>query len=110
MSSVSFSPDGSQVVSGSDDETVRIWDVQSGQEVCKLEGHSGPVISVSFSPDGSQVVSGSYKTIRIWDVQSGQEVCKLEGHSDSVSSVSFSPDGSQVVSGSDDITVRIWDV
>ena len=56
-------------MSGSRDKTLRIWDVQSGQEVCKLEGHSSVVRSVSFSPDGRQVVSGSSdKTVRIWDV------------------------------------------
>src|SRR5580658_731106 len=67
---VAFSPDGSRVVCGSEDSTIRIWDVETGKSVIgPLEGHRGTVGSVAFSPDGSRVVSGSYDhTIRIWDV------------------------------------------
>ena len=73
--SVSFSPDGRRIVSGSYDRTIRIWDAESGQELSKLEGHTAVVLSVSFSPDGRRIVSGSDdKTIRIWDAESGQEL------------------------------------
>ena len=66
VKSVSFSPDGRRIVSGSRDETIRIWDAESGQELLKLEGRSGSVFSVSFSPDGRRIVSGSDDmTIRI---------------------------------------------
>ena len=66
--SVSFSPDGRRIVSGSSDRTIRIWDAESGQELLKLEGHSSYVSSVSFSPDGRRIVSGGDdRTIRIWD-------------------------------------------
>ncbi|KFA81064.1 hypothetical protein S40288_09832 [Stachybotrys chartarum IBT 40288] len=108
--SVAFSGDGRQVVSGSGDKTVRIWDATTGECVRTLKGHSSWVTSVAFSGDGRQVVSGSYdKTVRIWDATTGACVCTLEGHSSWVSSVAFSGDGHQVVSGSDDQTARIWD-
>src|SRR5689334_22972171 len=69
--SVSFSPDGLTIVSGSDDNTVRIWDVASGTEIKQLTGHTSFVTSVSFSPDGSTIASGSWdNTVRIWDVAS----------------------------------------
>ncbi|CCA76475.1 hypothetical protein PIIN_10468, partial [Serendipita indica DSM 11827] len=74
VNSVEFSPDGSQIVSGSDDNTIRLWDAATGQAVGEpLRGHEGWVLAVAFSPDGSQIVSGSYdKTIRLWDVATGQ--------------------------------------
>jgi WD40 repeat protein/serine/threonine protein kinase len=108
--SVSFSPDGARIASGSGDLTVRIWDAVSGAERATLKGHSSLVRSVSFSPDGTQIVSGSDdSTVKIWDAVSGAERATLKGHSSLVSSVSFSPDGTQIVSGSDDTTVKIWD-
>jgi WD40 repeat protein len=60
VNSVSFSPDGQWIASGSYDYTVRIWNVESGECVRTLEGHSGEVSSVSFSPDGTRVASGSW--------------------------------------------------
>src|ERR1700761_3739240 len=109
VGSVAFSPDGTRVVSGSYDKTVRIWTASTGEEEHRLEGHSDPVRSVAFSPDGTRVVSGSWdKTVRIWNASTGEEEHRLEGHSFSVMSVAFSPDGTRVVSGSRDETVRIW--
>ena len=61
MNSVSFSPDGTKVASGSDDNTVKLWDVTSGECLQTLEGHSSYVMSVSFSPDGTKVASGSWR-------------------------------------------------
>ena len=71
--SVAFSHDGSQVVSGSDDMTVRIWNVMTGEIEARLEGHRDMVMSVAFSYDGSQVVSGSEdKTVWIWNTLTGE--------------------------------------
>ncbi|KAF7972469.1 hypothetical protein HWV62_17886 [Athelia sp. TMB] len=109
---VSFSPDGSRIVSGSDDGAVRVWDALSGQlALPPLQGHKDRVTSVCFSLDGSRIVSGSVdKTVRVWDALSGQPALPpLQGHEDVVTSVCFSPDGSRIISGSVDKTVRMWD-
>ncbi|KAJ6616366.1 WD40 repeat-like protein [Mycena sp. CBHHK59/15] len=112
ISSVAFSPDGTQIVSGSEDCTVRLWDAQTGHTVAgPIKGHHKGVLSVGFSPDGTQIVSGSEDcTVRVWDAQTGHTVAgPFEGHSKGVLSVGFSPDGTQIVSGSDDHTVQVWD-
>jgi WD40 repeat protein len=107
---VAFSHDGTLVISGSDDNTVRIWDTSSGACLKMLKGHSSSVSSVAFSHDGTLVISGSDdNTVRIWDAGSGACLKTLKGHSSWVSSVAFSHDGTQVVSGSGDMTVKIWD-
>ncbi|KZT33069.1 hypothetical protein SISSUDRAFT_1027961 [Sistotremastrum suecicum HHB10207 ss-3] len=109
--SVAISQDGTHVVSGSQGNTLRLWDATTGAEVQRMRGHTLPVLSVAYSPNGTHVVSGSLdNTVRIWDAATGVEKQKLEGHTSVVHSVAFSPDGAHVVSGSRDWTVRIWNV
>ncbi len=108
--SVAFSPDGSTVLTGDSDGTVRLWDAGSGGEIGCLEGHGGLVRSVAFSPDGSTVLTGGDDGMaRLWDVDLGAEIDRLEGHRGSVMSVAFSPDGSTVLTGGSDRTARLWD-
>lgn len=103
--SVVFSPDGKYICSGSYDNTVRLWNTETGETVRTLEGHTNWVTSVSFSPDGKYVCSGSYdKTVRQWNTETGELIRTLEGHMSYVNSVAFSPDGKFLCSGSGDGT------
>ena len=109
--SVNFSPDGKYIVSGSDDDTVKLWEVESGKEIRTFTSHTDNVSSVSFSPDGKYIASGSwYGTIKLWEVESGKEIRTFSGHTSYVTSVSFSPDGKYIASGSGDDTVKLWEV
>jgi serine/threonine protein kinase len=108
--SVSFSTDGSRIVTGSLDKTARVWDARTGTLLLELKGHADMVSSARFSPDGTRIVTGSSdKTAKVWDARTGTPLLELKGHRDAVMAVSFSPDGTRIVTGSNDKTARVWD-
>jgi hypothetical protein len=107
---VAFSPDGTRIVTGSADQTVKVWDARTGTPQLELKGHTSWVYSVAFSPDGTRIVTGSEdRTARVWDARTGTPLLDLKGHTGLVWSVAFSPDGSRIVTGSADQTVKVWD-
>ena len=111
VNSVALSPDGKFIVSASGDKTIRVWNVESGIEICCLTGHTYSVNSVALSLDGKFIVSASGdKTVRVWNVESGIEIHKLEGHTRRVIAAVFSPNEKLIISGSSDKTLRIWDI
>jgi hypothetical protein len=83
VSSVAFSADGGRIVSGSYDNSVRLWDAASGAELACLSGHEETVTSVAFSADGGRIVSGSWdKSVRVWDAASGECLEVIDGTAD----------------------------
>jgi hypothetical protein len=110
VASARFSPDGKRVVTGSWDNTARIWNAQTGLAELRLEGHTRYVNDAAFSPDGAAVVTASDDgTARLWDARTARPLGVLRGHEDRVASAAFSADGRRVLTASNDKTARIWD-
>ncbi|MBD2611881.1 trypsin-like peptidase domain-containing protein [Nostoc punctiforme FACHB-252] len=111
ITSITFSPNGQTLASGSRDMSIRLWNVATGTVKRTLQGHSERIDSVAYSPDGKILASGSDdETIKLWDVATGIIKFTLQGSFFSVHSVTFKPDGKVLASGSDDGKIKLWDV
>ena len=122
VKTVAFNHDGSLIASGSNDKTIRVWNVDTGECILALKGHTNGVTTVAFNPDGTKIVSGSYdKSIKIWNVNTGECILTLKGTVNSyglpdyVNSVAFHPDGTKIASASSDRnyhvgSVRVWNI
>ncbi|HZO72794.1 MAG TPA: NB-ARC domain-containing protein [Ktedonobacteraceae bacterium] len=109
--SVAYSPSARVIATGNEDQTVRLWDVETGECLHILKGHEGWVWSVAFSPDGTLLVSGGEDTaIRIWDTATGECKGHLRGHTSRIWSVAISADGNAVAGGGDDQVIFLWDL
>ncbi|MBY0523461.1 MAG: caspase family protein [Gemmataceae bacterium] len=110
VTSLDFSADGKFLVSGSGDNTARIWDVTSGKFVRSLTGHTAPVKGVAFAPDGKRVVTASFdKTVKLWNAATGKVESNLTAHEREAQCVAFSPDGKTFVTGGRDKSICVWE-
>ena len=112
--SIVFSDDGTLLLSGSQDNTVRVWEIATGQMLKTFRGHGGQVQAAVFLPKGERILSASHDhTIREWSIDGYQEIRTLQGvvlngHSDAVLDATFSQDQHQIVTASRDRTARVW--
>ena len=133
--SLAVSPDGTKILTGSADNTAKLWDINTRQVIHTFQADSfeknsffnNKVVSVAFSPDGEKILTAHYgileydttntpnffyNVIRIWDVSSGQLLLKLQGHKDRIRYAAFSPDGTKVITipeGNYEKTAKLWD-
>ncbi len=105
-----FTPDGKILASGGFDQKIKLWNVQSGQQLTEFAGHTGLVLSLAVSPDGHTLVSGgSDNTIRMWDIPSDLPLQQWAGHEGPVHAVALSTDGKFVLSAGADHQLRVWE-
>jgi WD40 repeat protein len=108
--SVAISPNDQLLASGSQDTTLKIWNLHTGELLHTLKSYSGTVYSIRISPDGRTIVSGnSDGTIKIWNLATGELLCTLDEHAHFINSLAMSPDGQIIATGSGDNTIKVWD-
>ncbi|MEG4342289.1 WD40 repeat domain-containing protein, partial [Microcoleus sp. A003_D6] len=111
VNAVAITADGKRAISGSGDNSLKVWDLTTGDEQFTLKGHSYSVNAVAVTADGKGAISGSSdNTLKVWNLTSGKEEFTLEGHSDWVNAVAVTADGKMAISGSFDNTVKVWDL
>jgi WD40 repeat protein len=110
INAIAFAPDGTQLVSCSEDKTVRLWDVTAAKELRQFEGHDKPVQCVTYSPCGKVLASaGDDRIIRIWDVETARPLYRMKGADEALAALAFSPDGKTLASAGGSGTIRLWD-
>jgi len=110
VTTVSFSADGTALLSSSEDGTVLLWDTWTGRVKTTINGHARAVLGAAFSPDGTLVASASFQEVALWDAVTGEAVLRLDGHETWVEAVAFSPDGKHVATCSLEGAVIVWEV
>jgi WD40 repeat protein len=111
VQSCMYSPDGSLILSSSLDQTVKLSDVNSGQEIRNFVGHTDKIFTCSISFHSHCIASGGGdETIKLWDAITGREMHTLYGHNEPIRACAFNPAGTRIVSASNDNTLKIWDV
>ena len=110
VTTASFNPAGTLLVTGAEDHTAAVWRISDGRRLFLLTDHQGGVTDAVFSPKGKLIVTTSSDgATRVWDSRTGKRVVTILGHANAVNSSSFSKDGKFIVTASTDGTARVWE-
>ncbi|MBN3939275.1 MAG: hypothetical protein HWQ40_04810, partial [Nostoc sp. NMS9] len=108
---VALTPDGKKVISASSDKTLKLWNLETGEDERTFKGHRHRVTAVALTPDGKKVISASDdNTLKLWNLETGEDEQTFKGHSSWVRAVAFTPDGKKVISASSDNTLKLWNL
>ena len=107
---MAFHPQFTQLATSSEDGTIKIWEVETGEFERTLKGHTNPVNCVNYDSNGKYLVSSSSDlTIKLWDLNNDYQCCKtFYGHEHNISCVDFVLGGDFILSCSRDKTIRLW--
>ena len=109
--SVAVSTDSRFVLSGSDDKTIKLWELSTGREIRTFKGIDSQVTAVAFSPNGQIALAGYMNgTLALWEISTGRKIRSLKAHSNWIQEVAFSQDGKKAISGSSSREVKVWKV
>jgi dynein assembly factor with WDR repeat domains 1 len=105
---LSFNPHGTQLATGSMDNTSRLWDVETGECTHTLLGHTAEIVSLDFDTQGNRIITGSFdNSVKVWDVRTGRCIHTLTGHQGEISSCQFNYASDLCISGSIDRTCKV---
>ncbi|MBD2168091.1 PQQ-binding-like beta-propeller repeat protein [Calothrix membranacea FACHB-236] len=111
VNAIALTPDGQRVISGSSDNSLKVWNLQTGEELFTLKGHRKPISAIAVTPNGKQVISASRdNTLKVWNLETGNELFTLSGHSSLVNAIAVTPNGKQVISASWGNTLKVWNL
>ncbi len=105
-----LSPDGNQLISASDDSTLKLWDINTWEVICTFEGHTDYVSKAAIAPGGLVVSVSKDQTVKVWDSNTGYCLHTLQGHNSWVYMLAVSPDGSKAITASVNGTMIVWDL
>lgn len=106
---LAISPDGKTIATSSYDKLIKLWSVETGQELRTLKDHIDAIYALVFTPDGKRIVSGSAdRSVKVWNVATGERLFTLSEPTDGVNSIAISPDGTRIAAAGADKTVRVW--